>query len=67
MNDPFPLQRSIRQGCPLAPYLYFLTTNALGYILQSANKLKLISRIFIPQDVVVINSQCVNDNLLFFF
>ncbi len=27
----FKLSRSIRQGCPLAPYLFILTTNVLGH------------------------------------
>ena len=29
------LHRSIRQGCPLAPYLYALTVDALGYLLEA--------------------------------
>ena len=36
MTNPFPLQRSIRQGCPLAPYLYVIIADALGYMLQDA-------------------------------
>jgi hypothetical protein len=29
----FPLERSVRQGCPLAPYLFILTTDVLGYLM----------------------------------
>jgi hypothetical protein len=31
------LHRSIRQGCPLAPYLYVLTVDALGYLLEATH------------------------------
>lgn len=65
MTDPFPLQRSIRQGCPLASYLYVITADALGYMLQGARKLKLISGVSIPQSSIVINSHYADDNLLF--
>ena len=30
----FKLQRSVRQGCPLAPYLFLLTVDVLGQMLQ---------------------------------
>jgi hypothetical protein len=29
----FPLERSVRQGCPLAPYLFILATDVLGYLM----------------------------------
>jgi hypothetical protein len=29
----FKLQRSVRQGCPLAPYLFILATDVLGHML----------------------------------
>ena len=29
------LHHSIVKGCPLAPYRYVLTTNALGYLLEN--------------------------------
>ena len=39
-NKAFPprisLNRSIKRGCPLAPYLYVLTVDALGYFLEEA-------------------------------
>jgi hypothetical protein len=33
-SDPFKLTRSIRQGCPLAPFLYLFVADCLGYILE---------------------------------
>ncbi len=30
----FKLERSVRQGCPLAPYLFILATDVLGYMLE---------------------------------
>jgi hypothetical protein len=29
----FQLARSVKQGCPLAPYLFILATDVLGYML----------------------------------
>ena len=34
ISNTFRLQRSIRQGCPLAPYLFLLTVDVLGQMLQ---------------------------------
>lgn len=33
-SQAFKLERSIRQGCPLAPYLFLLTVDVLGQMLQ---------------------------------
>lgn len=33
-SKTFKLQRSVRQGCPLAPYLFLLTVDVLGQMLQ---------------------------------
>lgn len=65
MSESFVLQRSIRQGCPLSPFLYVLTADALGYFLHKAHQMKLIKGISIPQDKVAINSHFVDDSMLF--
>ncbi len=33
LGPDFQLARSVKQGCPLAPYLFILATNVLGYML----------------------------------
>jgi len=34
VGGSFPLARSVRQGCPLAPYLFILATDVLGHMLK---------------------------------
>jgi len=33
LGPDFPLERSVRQGCPLTPYLFILATDVLGYLM----------------------------------
>ncbi len=33
-GSAFPLARSVKQGCPLSPYLFILATNVLGHMLD---------------------------------
>jgi hypothetical protein len=33
-GSAFPLARSVRQGCPLSPYLFILVTDVLGHMLD---------------------------------
>lgn len=34
ISPAFNLDRAVRQGCPLAPYLYLLVANVFGYMMQ---------------------------------
>jgi len=34
IGPDFHLARSVRQGCPLAPYLFILTTDVLGHMMD---------------------------------
>ncbi len=34
IGDAFSLHKSVKQGCPLAPYLFILATNVPRYMLQ---------------------------------
>jgi hypothetical protein len=57
------LHHSIRQGCPLAPYLYVLALDALGYSLE-ANKMQ--GRIYdmsLPGALEMVNKHFVDDSL----
>lgn len=38
----FPLQNFICQGCPLAPYLFVLVVDAIGYLFEHALSNELI-------------------------
>lgn len=62
-SKAFRLQRSVRQGCPLAPYLFLLTVDVLGQMLQhptcSVKGLKL------PDNTSITNQMFADDTLLF--
>jgi hypothetical protein len=39
-SEPFQLSRSIRQGCPLVPFLYLFVADCLRYLLDKDAKIK---------------------------
>jgi hypothetical protein len=60
------LHRSIRQGCPSAPYLYVLMVDALGYLLESTRIARKVPRhSAVGNGFEMVNNHFVDDSLLF--
>ena len=59
----FRLQRSVRQGCPLAPYLFLLTVDVLGQMLQHPECQ--VQGLRLPDDITITNQMFADDTLLF--
>ncbi|XP_059069967.1 uncharacterized protein LOC131859829 [Cryptomeria japonica] len=66
LSPSFPLGRSIRQGCPLAPALFVIASEALYYILRDSSLSLEVRGIFLPNDEELINCQFADDTALFF-
>lgn len=61
-SKTFQLQRSVRQGCPLAPYLFLLTVDVLGQMLQHpTNEVKGLR---LPDNSFITNQMFADDTLL---
>ena len=59
----FRLQRSVRQGCPLAPYMFLLTMDVLGQMLQHPECQ--VQGLRLPDDITITNQMFADDTLLF--
>jgi exonuclease III len=61
-SKTFRLQRSVRQGCPLAPYLFLLTVDVLGQMLQhpACN----VKGLRLPDNNTITNQMFADDTLL---
>ena len=59
---PFKLQRSVRQGCPLTPYLFLLTVDVLGQMLQHPECQ--VKGLKLPDSTVITNQMFADDTLL---
>jgi len=59
----FQLARSVRQGCPLAPYLFILVTNVLGYMLADPNHG--VEGLSLPRGGLIRDQTFVNDTALY--
>lgn len=64
-SDPIILQRSNRQGCPIAPSLFVIISYALFYILRDASLGNPIKGITLPNAEELINAQFADDTTLF--
>jgi hypothetical protein len=63
LSPSFPLQKSIPQGCPLAPFLYVHVVDALGYLFQHAHLNKVIQGIPLPGNATTLKSHIFYDNM----
>ena len=61
-SKPFKLQRSMRQGCPLAPYLFLLTVDVLGQMLQHPQSG--VQGLRLPDNTTITNQMFADDTLL---
>ena len=61
-SQPFKLQRSVRQGCPLAPYLFLLTVDVLGQMLQHPDCR--VQGLRLPDNTSITNQMFADDTLL---
>lgn len=62
LSQPFNLQRSVRQGCPLAPYLFLLTVDVLGQMLQHPECH--VKGLRLPDNTTITNQMFADDTLL---
>ncbi|XP_057851145.2 uncharacterized protein LOC131061466 [Cryptomeria japonica] len=65
LTNPIPLSRSIRQGCPLAPALFVIASDALHYILKDDTISPKVRGITLPNDSELLNIQFADDISLF--
>ncbi|GLJ49275.1 hypothetical protein SUGI_1041170 [Cryptomeria japonica] len=65
-SDAFPLERSIRQGCPLAPALFVISSEAFHYILRDHSMSPAVRGIRLPNNEELITSQFADDTTVFF-
>ena len=61
-SKAFNLQRSVRQGCPLAPYLFLLTVDVLGQMLQHPECH--VKGLRLPDNSYITNQMFADDTLL---
>ena len=62
-SKTFRLHRSVRQGCPLAPYLFLLTVDVVGQMLQHPGCG--VQGLRLPNSTTITNQMFADDTLLF--
>jgi hypothetical protein len=63
-GSDFPLERSVRQGCPLAPYLFILATDVLGYLM--ADPKYEVEGLSLPKGGLIRDQTFADDTALYF-
>ena len=63
---PFKMERGLRQGDPLSPYLFILVSEALVYILKQAHEMNIIEDVKVGKEKVSIKHLQFADDILFF-
>ena len=61
--DPFQIERSVRQGCPLAPYLFILAADVLGKMLD--NEVYGVQRLSLPMGHYITSQTFADDTALY--
>ena len=65
MGERFRLERSVRQGCPLAPYLFLLFAEAMTYFLCARTTRIQGVRLPIKDDSELMDSEYADDTALY--
>jgi hypothetical protein len=63
IEPDFPLERSVRQGCPLAPYLFILVTDILGYLMEDPRYE--VEGLSLPKGGIIRNQTFADDTALY--
>ena len=63
---PFKMEKGLRQGDPLSPYLFLLVSEALVYMLKKAENLNLIEPVHIGKEKVRLKHLQFADDILIF-
>ena len=65
MGERFRLERSVHQGCPLAPYLFLLFAEAMTYYLRARTTGIRGVRLPIREDSELLDSEYADDTALY--
>jgi len=64
-SQSFPIQRGVRQGCPLAPYLFLIVVEVMNSMFKEGVSHSLIKGIRLPvEDRQQVMAQCADDTSL---
>lgn len=63
--EAIKLERSIRQGCPIAPALFFIASDALHYLLRDNSVSPKVRGVYLPDNNELLNIQFADDTSIF--